>query len=52
MRCQVTDETYIKVKGNWTYFYRAVDKNGKTIKKYIENTNSIIQAHTCLNLYD
>jgi transposase-like protein len=33
MRCQVTDETYIKVKGNWTYFYRAVDKNGKTIKK-------------------
>jgi putative transposase len=25
------DETYIKVKGNWTYYYRAVDKNGKTL---------------------
>ena len=25
------DETYIKVKGKWTYLYRAVDKYGKTI---------------------
>jgi putative transposase len=25
------DETYIKVKGEWTYLYRAVDKHGKTI---------------------
>jgi transposase-like protein len=25
------DETYIKVKGQWKYFYRAVDKAGKTI---------------------
>jgi putative transposase len=24
------DETYIQVKGRWTYFYRAVDKFGKT----------------------
>jgi hypothetical protein len=24
------DETYIKVKGKWTYYYRAVDKHGKT----------------------
>jgi transposase, IS6 family len=22
------DETYIKVKGRWKYFYRAVDSNG------------------------
>ncbi len=26
------DETYIKVKGEWVYFYRAVDKSGKTIE--------------------
>ena len=26
-----TDETYIKVKGQWKYLYRAVDKAGKTI---------------------
>jgi putative transposase len=25
------DETYIKVKGEWTYLYRAVDKEGKTV---------------------
>jgi len=25
------DETYIRVKGQWTYLYRAVDKNGQTI---------------------
>ena len=25
------DETYIKVRGKWKYFYRAVDSNGDTI---------------------
>jgi len=25
------DETYIKVKGKWTYLYRAVDKEGMTV---------------------
>ena len=25
------DETYIKVKGEWKYLYRAVDSNGETI---------------------
>jgi len=25
------DETYIKIKGKWVYYYRAVDKNGKTL---------------------
>lgn len=25
------DETYVKVKGQWTYLYRAVDKEGKTL---------------------
>jgi IS6 family transposase len=25
------DETYIKVKGHWTYLYRAVDSTGKSI---------------------
>ncbi len=26
-----TDETYIKVKGVWTYLYRAVDRDGQTL---------------------
>jgi transposase-like protein len=25
------DETYVKIKGRWTYLYRAVDKGGKTV---------------------
>jgi len=25
------NETYIKVKGSWTYLYRAIDKRGKTL---------------------
>ena len=25
------DETYIKVKGQWAYYYRAIDKQGQTI---------------------
>ena len=25
------DETYVKVKGRWTYLYRAVDSHGQTI---------------------
>lgn len=25
------DETYIKVKGQWLYLYRAVDKEGQTV---------------------
>ncbi|EJK88389.1 transposase [Rhizobium sp. AP16] len=26
------DETYVKVRGKWTYLYRAVDKFGNTIR--------------------
>ena len=29
------DETYIKVKGKWTYLYRAVNKQGETIDFYL-----------------
>ena len=27
----MVDETYIRVKGKWTYLYRAVDSAGATI---------------------
>ncbi len=29
------DETYVKVRGKWTYLYRAVDKFGNTIDFYL-----------------
>jgi putative transposase len=31
MPCQVRDETYVKVKGEWTCLYRAIDKLGNTL---------------------
>ena len=27
-----TDETYIKVKGRWTYLYRAIDRDGNLVE--------------------
>ncbi len=32
------DETYIKVRGKWTYLYRAVDKFGNMIDFYLSPT--------------
>ena len=34
------DETYIKVKGRWTYLYRAVDRDGGTIDFYLSSTRN------------
>ena len=31
------DETYVKVRGKWTYLYRAVDKRGDTIDFYLSS---------------
>ena len=33
--CWKADETYIKIKGQWCYQYRAVDRDGKTIDVYL-----------------
>lgn len=32
------DETYVKVRGQWAYLYRAVDKHGNTIDFYLSPT--------------
>src|SRR3546814_2198786 len=34
------DETYVKVRGKWTYLYRAVDKRGDTNNFYLSPTRS------------
>ena len=34
------DETYVKVKGEWKYLYRAIDKHGDTIDFYLSHTRS------------
>jgi transposase, IS6 family len=38
------DETYVKVRGRWTYLYRAVDSNGDTIDFMLSPTRSKIAA--------
>jgi len=40
------DETYIKIKGEWTYLYRAVDKEGKTIDFYLSKKRDKKAAKT------
>src|SRR3546814_20701515 len=34
------DETYVKVRGKWTYLYRAVDKRADTIDFYLSPTRT------------
>jgi transposase-like protein len=34
------DETYVKVKGEWTYLYRALDRKGHTLDFYLSATRN------------
>ena len=38
------DETYIKVKGEWKYLYRAIDERGSTIDFYLSHRRNAIAA--------
>jgi transposase-like protein len=42
------DETYIKVKGNWVYYYRAVDKRNNTIDFYLSEKRDLQAAKAFL----
>src|ERR1700730_16851260 len=43
------DETYIKVKGQWKYLYRAVDKAGKTIDFLFRAKRDKVAARHAVN---
>ncbi|GIU52163.1 IS6 family transposase [Shewanella sairae] len=43
------DETYIKIKGRWIYYYRAVDKYGAIIDFYLTATRDEPSARTFFN---
>jgi putative transposase len=38
------DETYIKVKGKWTYLYRAVDRDGQTLDFMLSDRRDLAAA--------
>jgi transposase-like protein len=42
------DETYIKVRGEWVYLYRAVDKAGKTVDFYLSHRRDVNAAKVFL----
>src|SRR4051812_27725427 len=46
--CWRMDETYIKVKGEWMYLYRAVDKEGNTIDFLLTRKINKFAAHKFL----
>ena len=38
------DETYVKIRGRWTYLYRAVDRSGKTIDFRLSTRRDVAAA--------
>ncbi len=40
------DETYIKIKGEWWFYYRAVDKKGDIVDFYLSKTRDAQAAST------
>ncbi len=43
------DETYIKIKGKWSYLYRAIDAEGHTLEIFGCVSNEIIIQHMRLS---
>jgi len=43
------DETYVKVRGQWKYLYRAITKEGETVDFYLSSTRNLNAAKTFLS---
>ncbi|WP_147023588.1 IS6 family transposase, partial [Microvirga aerophila] len=44
------DETYIKVRGQWKYLYRAIDSNGDTIEFWFSERRNLTAAKRFLRM--
>ena len=42
------NETYIKIRVNWGYLYRAVDKDGQTVDVFLSERRDVAAAKRCL----
>ncbi|GEO16639.1 IS6 family transposase [Microvirga aerophila] len=43
------DETYVKVRGQWRYLYRAIDSNGDTVEFWFSERRNLTAARRFLN---
>lgn len=43
------DETYIKVRGQWMYLYRAIDSNGDTVEFWFSEKRNLATAERFLS---
>ena len=46
------DETYIKVNGGWTYLYRAVDKQGRTVDFWLSEQRDVAGQSILSQVYE
>lgn len=49
--CRI-DETYVKIKGNYRYLYRAIDSNGNTLDMWLRNHRDTIYSKDFILIRD
>jgi transposase-like protein len=45
----ITDETYVRVRGHWRYLYRAIDSSGATVEFWLSERRNLPAAKRFLH---